>query len=289
MFAAPPVIKPEIFARLPEKLRAKSPSRNLLEGPSFARDGTLYLVDIFPGRILTLSGSGEFKVVAEYDGQPNGLCLHKDGRIFVADHTKGLLLLDPATGKVTTLIDRPRLEPFKGLNDLTFDSKGNLFFTDQGESGWHDPTGRVWCLRQNGNLELLLNNVPSPNGLVLSLDETILYLAVTRANAVWRVPMNPDGTLGRVGTFLQLSGGMGPDGMAMDDSGNLVLAHVGFGSLWQFSPIGRPIAEIPCDIGPHVTNMAYGGPDRKTLYITAPDTVLTAQMETPGRLLFSHM
>jgi gluconolactonase len=288
VFAAPPVIKAEVFARLPEALRAKGMLPNVLEGPSFDRDGNLYLVDIHQGRVLKLTMSGKFSVVAEYDGEPNGLRIHQDGRIFIADHKRGLLLLDPAVGAVTTLIDRPRLERFKGLNDLIFDSRGNLFFTDQGESGLHDPSGRLWCLEAVGQLRLLLDNIPSPNGLVPALGESVLYLAVTRANAVWRVPLLPDMNPGRVGLFVQMSGGTGPDGMALDEEGNLVVAHVGLGSVWVFSNVGRPIAEIRGDTGPIVTNVAFGGTDRKTLYITGSDTVMTVQMTIPGRRMFSH-
>jgi sugar lactone lactonase YvrE len=69
--------------------------------------------------------------------------IHKDGRIFTADYKQGLLLLDPGSGKVDAYFDRPHGERFKGLNDLVFASNGDLYFTDQGESGLHDPTGRL--------------------------------------------------------------------------------------------------------------------------------------------------
>src|SRR5260370_28674202 len=104
------------------------------------------------------------------------------------------MLLDPRSGKVEAVLDRPDGEPFKGLNDLTFAKNGDLYFTDQGESGLHDPTGRLYRLRVDGRLERLLDNVPSPNGLVLAPNEDILYLAVTLNNAVWRVahlPLSP--------------------------------------------------------------------------------------------------
>ena len=105
---------------------------------------------------------------------------------------RGLVSLDPANGKVEPFLDRPRRERFKGLNDLVFAKNGDLYFTDQGEADLRDPTGRLFRLRaprdgQGGTLDLLLDNVPSPNGLVLTPNEDILYLAVTRGNAVWRV------------------------------------------------------------------------------------------------------
>lgn len=299
MYAAPPVIKTEIFARVPDALRARENPRRqsgvardcFLEGPSFDRDGNLYVTNIPYGQIFKVSPRGEFTLVASYDGEPNGLKIHRDGRIFIADHKQGLMLLDPRSGKVEAFLDRPHGERFKGLNDLVFAKNGDLYFTDQGESGLHDPTGRLYRLRVDGRLELLLDNVPSPNGLVLTPNEEILYLAVTRNNAVWRVPLLPDGNLGRVGIFIQLSGGMGPDGMAMDAEGNLAVCHVGMGSVWLFSRLGRPVAEIKSCAGTGTTNAAYGGPERKTLYITDSETgtILSVKLEVPGKEMYSHL
>jgi len=299
VYAAPPVVKTEVFARVPDSQRAQENPRKqsgvvrdcFLEGPSFDRDGNLYVTNIPYRQIFKVSPDGEFTVVASYDGEPNGLKIHRDGRIFIADHKQGLMLLDPHSGKVEAFLDRPRGERFKGLNDLVFANNGDLYFTDQGESGLHDPTGRLYRLRVGGRLELLLDNVPTPNGLVLTPNEEILYLAVTRNNAVWRVPLLPDGNLGRVGIFIQLSGGMGPDGMAMDAEGNLAVCHVGMGSIWLFSRLGRPLAEIQSCAGIGTTNAVYGGPDRKTLYITESETgtILSAKLEVSGKEMYSHM
>jgi gluconolactonase len=200
------------------------------------------------------------------------------------------MLLGPRSGKVEAYLDRPHGERFKGFNDLVFARNGDLYFTDEGESGLHDPTGRLYRLRADARLELLLRNVPSPNGLVLTPNEDILYLAATRNNAVWRVPLLADGNLGRVGIFIQLSGGMGPDGMAMDAEGSLAVCHVGMGSVWLFSGLGRPLAEIQSFVGIGTTNAAYGGPERKMLYITESETgtILSARLEVSGKEMYSH-
>lgn len=81
-----------------------------------------------------------------------------------------------------------------------------------------------------GCRDCLLDNVPSPNGIALDPAETTLYVAVTRANAVWRVPLMADGTVAKVGNFIQLSGGGGPDGLAVDSEGNLAVAHIVLGA-----------------------------------------------------------
>ena len=182
MFAAPTIIETQVFVRVPDTLRQHRDPRHqsgvprdcFIEGPSFDRDGNLYITNIPYGQVFKISPSGDFTVVATYDGEPNGLKIHRDGRIFIADHKQGLLVIDPAVGKMEVLLDRPHRERFKGLNDLHFAGNGDLYFTDQGESGLHDPTGRLWRLRHHGRLDLLLDNVPSPNGLILPPDESSL-------------------------------------------------------------------------------------------------------------------
>lgn len=302
MFAAPPIVKTEIFARLPDSFRKKGArsewlrhqpgtpwEHSLLEGPSFDAQGNLYCVDIPFGRVFSISPEGEFTLITEYDGEPNGLKIHKDGRIFIADYKNGIMILDPASGRVEPFITRVRLERLKAVNDLVFAGNGDLYFTDQGLTGWHDPTGRVFRVRASGEIDCLVANVPSPNGLVLDPTETTLYVAVTRANAVWRVPLMPDGTVAKVGTFIQLSGGGGPDGLAMNEEGGLSIAHIGLGVVWIFNRRGEPLFRVESAAGAHTTNMAYGGPDRRTLYITESETgsILTARVPIPGRRMFS--
>lgn len=136
------------------------------------------------------------------------------------------MVLDPQTGKVEPYLERAQLERFKGVNDLVFARNGDIYFTDQGQTGLHDPSGRFYRLRTDGRLECLLDRIPSPNGLVLNNAETALLLAVTRANAIWRVPLLPDGSIIKVGTFIQMSGGSGPDGLAIDEEDNLAVCHV---------------------------------------------------------------
>src|SRR5262249_54491633 len=156
------------------------------------------------------------------------------GRIFVADYRRGLLLLDPEGGKITTVLDNRNSEHFKGLNDMIFASNGDLYFTDQGQTGWQDATGRVYRLSASNRLDCIIDTVPSPNGIVLNLSESQIYLAVTRANAVWRLPIRHDGNVTKVGTFIQLSGGYaGPDGLALDEAGGLIVCHIGLG-VWRF-------------------------------------------------------
>jgi gluconolactonase len=305
MYKAPATVATTVFARIPERLRIRG-RRNrwidvqrggaetpcFLEGPSFDREGNLYVVDVAWGRIFRIAPSGEVELFTEYDGEPNGLKIHRDGRLFVADYRHGIMVVDPRSRAVTPFLDRAVLDRFKGVNDLVFASNGDLYFTDQGLTGLHDPSGRLYRLRADGRLDCLLDNIPSPNGLVLNLDERAVFVNVTRGNCVWRVPLLPDGTPYNVGLFVQLSGVLGgPDGLAIDAAGNLAIAHIGLGVVWLVSRLGEPLLRIDSCEGLATTNVAYGGEGNRTLYITESEsgTVLTAQIEVPGHPMFSHL
>ena len=291
------LIETEVFAEVPAALRKKgtpperlaagksaTPAGSFLEGPVFDRAGNLYAVDLAWGRIFKINQKREFEVVIEYDGEPNGLAIHKDGRLFIADHKHGILYL--RDGKTVPVVSRYHQQSFKGVNDLTFDFEGNLYFTDQGVTDLADATGCVYRYAVDGKLTQLANCIPSPNGLVFQ--ENLLYVAATRANAVWRLPIAPDGKVVRMGVYLQLSGGRGPDGMAMDESGGLAVAHPDMGAVWIFSHRGEPLYRVTSCKSDLVTNVAYQGNE---IYITDSGSgcILRAKVPTPGRKLFSHL
>jgi gluconolactonase len=155
----------------------------------------------------------------------------------------------------------------------------------------HDPTGRVWKLAPDGRLTCLINTIPSPNGIVVDQEESFLLVAVTRANQIWRVPLPASGLTTKVGIFSHLHGGPGgPDGLALDNGGNLLVCHTGFGSIWRLSPLAEPLDRIVSCAGVGTTNLAFGGPERKSLFITESrtGTLLRAELETPGLPMFSH-
>jgi gluconolactonase len=297
MYAAPKTITTSVFARYPTELRvAKQENEwirtqplgmaggSFLEGPSFDRAGNLWCVDIPNGRVLRISPRGAFDVVAEYDGWPNGLKIHRDGRIFVADYKNGIMIVDPVTGRVEPYLVRAGVERFKGVNDLFFASNGDLYFTDQGLTGYQDPTGRLFRASANGAVTCVLDGIPSPNGLVMNPAENCVFLAVTRANAIWRVPLMADGSTTKVGTFIQMSGGAGPDGLALDSAGNLAVAHAGKGVVWIFDPTGEPLYRVESCEGLMTTNLAFGGPKGDEVFVTesGSGTILRAVCPVAG-------
>jgi gluconolactonase len=299
-FRQPELIKAETFLSMPKQFRAKSrtawsdPNRqgaevdSFLEGPAFDRAGNLYVVDIPFGRVFRISTRGEWELVVQYDGWPNGLKLHKDGRVFIADYRRGLMGLDPRTGRVESLLATAYSEGFKGLNDLHFASNGDLYFTDQGQTGISDPSGRVFRLRANGALDRLASNVPSPNGITLNSKDSQVYVAVTRAQQIWRLPLMADGQPSKTGVAIQLTGGhAGPDGIEMDAADGLVVCHLGVG-VWRFDANCLPTHLVHAEGHRLLTNVAFGGPDRQTLYITDSlnGEILTARMPVAGKVLY---
>jgi gluconolactonase len=301
LFAPPKPIETRVFASLPDKFKAVpvdnefvlnqpgAKPHTIIEGPSFDKDGNLYIVEITLGRIFRIDAKQDVHLVAEYDGWPNGLKIARDGRIFIADYKNGLMLLDPVNGKVSPYCVRAGIERFKAINDLFIAANDVIYFTDQGLTGQHDPTGRLFRLGADGKVTCLVDNLPSPNGVVMNLDECTIYVAVTRANAVWRVPLMRDGSAAKVGTFIQMSGGGGPDGLALDEAGRLAVAHVGLGSVWVFDALGEPVYRVRSCKGLLTTNIAFGGPDRKSLFITESEsaTVLRAELDVPGKKMAS--
>jgi len=303
MFASPPIVETEVFASLPaewrfteetewSRRRGSGPLHSFLEGPSFDRQGNLYCVDICHGRIFRLTSAGEWSLFKHYDGAPNGLKIHRDGRLFVTDQFQGLLILDPENGKILHSIEGPAGERFNALNDLVFAEDGTLYFTDPGGASLENPVGRIFRWREGGPVELVAEGLTYPNGLVFDDSNKALLIALSRTLQIIRAPLNPESPLAhKLGLFIQLSGGLaGPDGLALDEHGGLVVCHSGLACAWLFDRLGEPIARIRSCAGIRVTNAAYGGPDRKTLYLTESEqgVILKARMATPGRVMFSH-
>ena len=276
----PRLIATQVFSVMPAEFRRNvrsdwadanrpgAPTDSFIEGPSFDADGNLFIVDIPFGRIFRISPDKKWTLVVEYDGWPNGLKIAKDGRILVADYMHGIMELDATAGRITPVLTARNSESFKGCNDLHLAKNGDIYFTDQGQTGLHDPTGRVYRFTRDGRLDCLIDTGISPNGLVLDPREAVLFVAMTRDNAVWRLPFMKNGSVSKVGRFCSLFGPSGPDGMTMDQAGRLFVAHASLGHVFVFAPNGECIARIKSCAGATCTNVAIGGAKRDRLYIT---------------------
>ncbi len=305
-FTAPLVIEARVLTRVPDSFRnkertdwgdANKPGAQVdcfLEGPTFDGAGNLYVTDIPNGRIFRVSPALEWTLVVQYGGWPNGMALHRDGSLWITDYRRGLLRLDlsspargsAASGEPEVVLGHRASESFKGMNDLTFDAAGNCYFTDQGQTGLHDPSGRVYRFspspQAEGRLELVISGIPSPNGIALDTSGKVLFVAVTRANQVWRGPILPGGNVSKVGALRTFFGASGPDGMAVDCENRLLVAHASLGGVFVLNARGEVTHFVKSPAGSTVTNVAYR-PGTSTIVMTESETGSILEAELPAK------
>ncbi|MCO6417629.1 SMP-30/gluconolactonase/LRE family protein [Siccirubricoccus sp. KC 17139] len=259
--------------------RAGAAIDSFLEGPCFDAAGAFYVSDIPNGRIFRVKGEA-WELIAEYEGWPNGLAA-REGELLITDYRHGLLSLAPATGAIAPVLENVLSEGFRGLNDLVVDAAGNILFTDQGQTGLQDPSGRVWRLGADGRIDRLIGNGPSPNGIALNAAGTHCYVAMTRSCEVWRFALRGDAVVGKANCFFRVPAGTsGPDGMAVDAADRLFIANPGHGQVWGVDPHGMPLFRLDCTgFGRMPTNCCLT-PDGRTLLITESQsgTVLAADI-----------
>lgn len=260
-------LEADLYAALPSRLqpagiaewatlnRRGSTTRTFLEGPVLMPGGDLCCVDIPNGRILLLDATGNWRVICAYDGWPNGMKPMPDGRLLVADARLGLVRIDPESGRHEAVLTHAVSQGFLGLNDLQLTADGAVWFTDQGQTGLHDPSGRVYRWHQ-GQLRCILDRLPSPNGLRVSADGSELYVAVTRDNSVWRAPLTTGLQPTKVGRFASFYGPTGPDGIHIDPRGLLWVCLPGADALWVLNRKAEVVARAAFPDGAFPTNLA---------------------------------
>ena len=244
--------------------RRGSSTFTFLEGPVIMPDGALYCVDIPGGRILHIDTAGEWSVVCAYEGWPNGMKLLPDGDLLVADARRGLVRVDPAKGTAKAVLTHATTQGFLGLNDLHVSADGAVWFTDQGQTGLHDPSGRVYRWFE-GELRCVLDRLPSPNGLRVSADGTELYVAVTRDNSIWRAPLTAYGQPTKVGRFASFYGPTGPDGIHIDHRGLLWVCVPGGDAVWVLNRKGEVVARAAFADGAFPSNLAIDKTGQRVL------------------------
>ena len=170
--------------------------QGFLEGPVFDAAGNLWVVEIYGGHISKITPDGQYQrflnLAGDDGGGANGMKMDRQGRLIIAHRTKGIVALDPKTKQMEVLVDNFKGTKLHGPNDLFFDSKGNLWFTDPGTSGVHSPTGAVYRLAPDGGLFQVFNNLSYPNGIALSPDEQYLYVTELGNNRLVKAYLRED-------------------------------------------------------------------------------------------------
>ena len=273
------------------------------EGPVWVREGR-YLLFSDPNNNLiyrwseddgvsiyrTHSGYSGFDI-GEY-GQPgsNGLTLDAEGRVTINEHGNRRVTRLEKNGQLTVLADRYEGKRLNSPNDLVYRSDGALYFTDPpfglpkffADPRKELPYSGVYCL-VHGELKLVSTDLTGPNGLAFSPDEKYLYVDDwdDKKKVILRYEVQPDGSLTNKSTFLDATSEPGEDawdGLKVDRQGNIYAS--GPGGLWIISSEGKHLGTI---VGPeHPHNLAWGGEDRKTLYLAAQTGLYRLSVNIPG-------
>lgn len=256
------------------------------EGPAWHKNGNLYLSNCHGGWLAKISENKVDTLLSASDTtfiKTNGIVVGNSGDLFVCEYGKGKIIKITNDGEVTTLLDGYKGKSFNRPNDLTFDEKGNLYFTDPKDYRAEKDEGRVFYYNFSDNsLKLVVDGLDFPNGIAISPITKKLYLSESGQNRVLEFEKTEDGNLINKRTFIELKGG-DPDGLDFDVLGNLYVAHFGSGTLYIVSQKGQILQEIKTP-GKQPSNLEFGGKDLRTIYLTEDEnnSVYKIRVRTKG-------
>ncbi|MBD2752658.1 SMP-30/gluconolactonase/LRE family protein [Spirosoma validum] len=251
------------------------------EGPAVDKAGTLYAVNFSKeGTIGQVTPDGQASLFIELPAGSvgNGIRFNKRGDMFIADYPKhNILKIAKGSKEVTIFANEPRMNQ---PNDIAIDSKDRLYASDP---NWKNNTGNLWRIDTDGKITQLEANVGTTNGVEVSPDNKILYVNESIQRKVWAYDLSAGGTISNKRLLIEFPD-FGMDGMRCDSKGNLYITRHGKGTVAKVSPTGKLIQEITL-IGKKPSNIAFGGKDGRTAYVTLQDqgNIETFRVDAPGR------
>jgi gluconolactonase len=288
------------------------------EGPVAMPDGTWLVVEIRRQTLTRINPDGSTEVVAQLSGGPNSCAIGPDGAAYIpnnggfvwreledvhlptgeapADYTTGRIeRVDLQTGEVTTLYTECDGNSLRGPNDLVFDATGNIWFTDTGKGlgRAHDLGGLYYAAPDGSSIREVAHHMWTPNGVGLSPDGDVVYVAETITGRLWAWDLDGPGRprTGADGAViprlvLGLPGMQFFDSLAVEADGNVAVATMVNPGITVAAPDGE-YEHVPIEGDPVVTNICFGGPDLRTAYITASSTgkLLEIPWPRPGLAL----
>lgn len=299
-------LKSDEFFADPLKEEAKVVDQKVFtEGPAVAPDGRVFFTNASAAKILVWNPrTRELATFRENSGEANGLLFDHSGQYLLACEGKAgrVTHTDMMTGAIRVMVDRFNGHPLGAPNDLTMDAKGRVFFTSRlpnDDSKAHN-VNSVYRIDLDGKVARVLHepDIHMPNGVEVSPDGRTLYLIESdgrenRNRCIFAYDLNEDGSVANARRIIDFSPGRGGDGLCVDADGNLYVAaglHKTRGTsetldtkpgIHVISPSGKLLAYLatPKDT---LTNCTFGGDDRKTLYITCGDLLVSVRTRRPG-------
>lgn len=257
------------------------------EGPAADRHGNVYFTDIPANKIYKVDSQGKLSVFKDPSNHANGLMINSKGEIVACEMDGRIVALTPA-GQLRVIADKYEGQRFNAPNDLVIDKQGGIYFTDPiFRAPKPLPQGKlaVYYISSAGTVTRLIDDLPNPNGVILSPDEKTLYVIPSGQADMMAYPVLGPGKLGPGRVFFTLKQpegkkNTGGDGLTVDTKGNLYITS-GLG-LQVVTPAGKLLGIIAFPEQP--ANVTFAGPRNRTLYVTARKSLYTVEMEAEGHV-----
>jgi len=252
-----------------------------IEGPACDADGTLYAVNYDrKSTIGKVTPEGEASLFVELPNGSvgNGIRFDSRGVMLIADYVNhNVLTVDMQTRAIGVLANEPRMNQ---PNDVAIGSNDIVYASDP---NWGKSTGQLWRITPDGTVTLLEGEMGTTNGIEVGPGDSVLYVNESNQRNVWIYDLSPAGEISNKRLLIEFPD-FGMDGMRCDVDGNLYITRYGKGTIAKISPTGELLVEIEL-AGKNPSNIAFGGPDGRTCYVTLQDNgnIETFRADRPGR------
>ena len=252
-----------------------------IEGPACDAAGNLYAVNYERQHTIgkvTPDGAASVFVELPTGSIGNGIRFSSEGFMFIADYTNhNVLKVDMDTREISVHAHEPTMNQ---PNDIAIGANDILYASDP---NWGASTGQIWRVDTDGEVTLLEAEMGTTNGIEVSPDEKVLYVNESAQRNVWAYDLSPEGEVSNKRLLIQFPD-FNMDGMRCDIEGNLYITRHGKGTVAKLSPAGEVLLEVQLT-GKLCSNIAFGGPDGRTCYVTMADrgNVEVFRADLPGR------